>query len=302
MDRPSKPRRMTRRPPRRMMRGMWSVSSETGRLTDVLLCRPEHYQWVPHNAVARRVVESGAPPPGPAQIAAQHAEFADALAGAGVRLHWLEPEPHLPSMTYTRDQSVVTPWGPLLCQLERPARRGEYAALHRFHEGRFWRLASAGTIEGGDVQILRPGLALIGLSGERTDEAGANQLAAWLREEGWEVRLERFDGHFLHIDLLCCLVAPGLALLCREVLGDSLPDWLAARGIRGLDVSYAEAMRLGCNALALGEGRVVSARENLRVNAVLRAEGLSVLDPELSVFTMGGGGPHCLTGPLRREG
>jgi len=61
---------------------MWSLSSETGRLTDVLLCRPDHYRWVPHNAVARRVVESGAPPPGPAQLAAQHGEFADALAGA----------------------------------------------------------------------------------------------------------------------------------------------------------------------------------------------------------------------------
>ena len=32
----------------------------------------------------------------------------------------------------------------------------------------------------------------------------------------------------------------------------------------------------------------------------LRAEGLTVLDPALSLFTAGGGGPHCLTCPLHR--
>jgi arginine deiminase len=60
-------------------------------------------------------------------------------------------------------------------------------------------------------------------------------------------------------------------------------------------------MNLGCNILALGEGRVVSARGSTALNAALRAEGLEVLDPELSLFTLGGGGPHCLTCPLSRE-
>ena len=35
--------------------------------------------------------------------------------------------------------------------------------------------------------------------------------------------------------------------------------------------------------------------------AALRAEGLTVLDPALSLFTAGGGGPHCLTCPLLRD-
>ena len=47
--------------------------------------------------------------------------------------------------------------------------------------------------------------------------------------------------------------------------------------------------------------RVVSARGSARLNAALRAEGLEVLDPDLSLFTAGGGGPHCLTCPLKRE-
>ena len=280
---------------------MWNVASETGPLREVLVCPPTHYRWVPTNSIVRRTLEEGGQPPTAVQLAAQHGELVDALRQGGARIRMLVPEPHLPYMAYTRDQSVMTPWGPVLCQLERPQRRGEYAALHRFHEGHFWRLSSAGTLEGGDVHIIRPGLALIGHSGGRTDEAGARQLADWLRAEGWEVRLERFDEHFLHLDVLFCMAAPGLAVACLDVLDQGLLEWLRGHGIRTLPVTYAEAMRLGCNVLALGDGRIISARESTRLNQALRAEGLEVLDPALSLFTMGGGGPHCLTCPLLRD-
>ncbi len=280
---------------------MWNVASETAPLREVLVCPPTHYRWIPTNSIVRRVLEEGGQPPTAAQLAAQHGELVDALQQGGARVHMLAPEPHLPYMAYTRDQSVMTPWGAVLCQLERPQRRGEYAALHSFYDGNFWRLSSAGTLEGGDIHIIRPGLALIGHSGGRTDEAGASQLACWLRAEGWEVRLERFDEHFLHLDVLFCMAAPSLAVACTEVLDPGFIDWLTGHGIRVLPVTYAEAMRLGCNILALGEERVISARESTRLNAALRAEGLTVLDPALSLFTLGGGGPHCLTCPLLRE-
>jgi arginine deiminase len=40
----------------------------------------------------------------------------------------------------------------------------------------------------------------------------------------------------------------------------------------------------------------------VRVNAALRAEGITVFDPELDEFARGGGSVHCMTMPLRREG
>lgn len=278
----------------------WSVSSETGVLTDVLVCPPDHYRWIPTNSIVRRTL-AGAQQPSPMALAAQHRELVAALEQGGARVHVLPPEPHLPYMAYTRDSVVVTPWGPVLCQLERPQRRGEYAALIDFHDGAFWRKSSAGTLEGGDIHILKPGVACVGASGGRTDLAGAEQFAAWLRAEGWDVRIESFDEHFLHLDVLFCLAAPGLAVACLDVLDPDFVAWLGSHGIRCLDVPYREAMSLGCNLIALGGGRVVSARGSARLNAALRAEGLTVLDPELSLFTAGGGGPHCLTCPLKRE-
>jgi N-dimethylarginine dimethylaminohydrolase len=290
------------------MKPAWSISSETGRLTDVLVCPPDHYRWLPTNTIARRTLSCGAgAQPSRQALTAQHGELTAALAEAGVTVHRLPPEPHLPYMAYTRDSAVVTHAGPVLCQLQRPEHRGEYAPLLGWHAARakragagFWKLCSAGTLEGGDVHILQPGLAVIGCSGVRTDEAGAAQLAGWLRAEGWEVRVEPFDEHFLHLDVLFCMAAPGLAVACTAALDDAFVTWLASRGIRCLDVPYREAMALGCNILALGEGRVISAQASRELNGALRAEGLRVLDPELFLFTAGGGGPHCLTCPLRR--
>lgn len=278
----------------------WTVSSETGALTDVLVCPPDHYRWIPTNSIVRRTLGS-AQQPSALALAAQHRELVQALEQGGARVHVLPPEPHLPYMAYTRDSAVVTPWGAVLCQLERPQRRGEYAGVMEFHGGAFWRKSSAGTLEGGDIHILKPGVAVVGASGGRTDLAGAEQFAAWLRAEGWEVRIEVFDEHFLHLDVLFCMAAPGLAVACLDVLDPDFVAWLAGHGVRCIAVPYREAMALGCNILALGEGRVVSARGSAGLNAALRAEGLDVLDPELSLFTAGGGGPHCLTCPLRRE-
>ncbi len=278
----------------------WTVSSETGALTDVLVCPPDHYRWIPTNTIVKRTL-AGAQQPSAMALAAQHGELVHALRQGGAQVHVLTPEPHLPYMAYTRDSVAVTPWGAVLCQLERPQRRGEYAGLIDFHGGRFWRKSSAGTLEGGDIHIMRPGVAVVGASGGRTDAAGAEQFAGWLRAEGWEVRVEPFDEHFLHLDVLFCLAAPGLAVACLDVLDPDFVAWLDGHGIRCLGVPYREAMSLGCNILALGGGRVISARGSARLNAALRAEGLEVLDPDLSLFTAGGGGPHCLTCPLKRE-
>ena len=221
----------------------------------------------------------------------------------GRKRHYLEPEPHLPYQVYTRDSSQTTPWGPALTQLALAPRRGEVASILRFHGVRdgFWRYCSHGAIEGGDIHIIRPGLLLVDLSGIRTTREGAAQFARWFADEGWETKLWSFPGHFLHLDVLFCMAAPGLAVACVEVLGDDFARWLKERGIRAIEATYREVMAMSCNLLSLGADRVISPRHSARINAALRAEGLTVLDPELDLFAAGGGSVHCMTMPLARE-
>jgi N-dimethylarginine dimethylaminohydrolase len=66
-------------------------------------------------------------------------------------------------------------------------------------------------------------------------------------------------------------------------------------------VSAEQAFTLGLNAISLGRDRVISAAAAEELNAMLRARGLEVIEVDLSMFTLGGGGAHCLGQALRRE-
>src|SRR4029078_5132365 len=71
-------------------------------------------------------------------------------------------------------------------------------------------MITAGSFEGGEFMIVEPGVAAIGTGEERTQEQAARQVAQWLESDGWEVRVERIPPHFLHIDVLACMLGEKL--------------------------------------------------------------------------------------------
>jgi N-dimethylarginine dimethylaminohydrolase len=281
----------------------WGVDSETGRLHDVLLCRPENFRWLATSAISRATLASGAEFDAIA-AAAQHAELVDAYESAAVTCHFLETDPALPYQVFARDSSVMTPSGAVVTQLHQSWRRGEYAPVIGFYQASeipLWKRITAGAIEGGDIIIVEPGCMLIGNGEERTEIAAARQLAAWMDAEGWEVRIEPIPSQFVHIDVLVSILAPKLAAVCVESASGGLVAWLRAKGFEILEVSTEDAFRLGVNAISLGDDRVISALGSARLNDAIRAHGLEILDPDLSMFTQGGGGAHCLAQALRRD-
>jgi len=281
----------------------WGVDSEYGRLEDVLLCPPDNFHWLPTSAISRATLESGAV--FDAQAArAQHAELVSAYESAGVRVHMLEADPALVYQVFARDSSVMTSGGAIVTQLNQWWRRGEYAPVIRFYQGAgipIRGMITAAALEGGDVVIVEPGVMLIGNGEERTQLPAARQLAAWMEAEGWEVRIEPIPSQFVHVDVLVSILAPKLAAVCVDAAPGGLVRWLREHGYETLEVSLEDALRLGVNAISLGADRVLSSAGSARLNAQLRARGFEVLDPELSMFTQGGGGAHCLAQALCRE-
>ena len=281
----------------------WGVDSEHGRLLDVLVCRPDNFRWLPTSAISRATLEGGRRFDG-ALARRQHAAMVAAYEEAGVQVHFLEPDAALPYQVFARDSSAMTPGGAVITQLHQWWRRGEYAAAIGFYQGNkipIRGMITAGALEGGDLMILEPGCAVIGAGEARTQEPAARQLAGWLAEDGWEVRVEPIPERFVHIDVLLAVLGERLAAACTDVLAAGFVTWLRDHGFELIEVSADDAFQLGANAISLGDERVLSVAGADSLNAAMRAGGLTVQELDLSMFTAGGGGAHCLAQALRRQ-
>jgi N-dimethylarginine dimethylaminohydrolase len=281
----------------------WGVDSEYGALREVLIGPIDHFDWRPGNAVAERAERVGLRFDfGVAH--AQYNEMLDAYAQAGVAVHILQAEATLPYQIFARDSSVMTPWGAVIMQLQKPYRRGEYAACLRFYLDAgipIYDLITAGNVEGGDFMVLQPGVAACGYSGQRSIEPAVRQLQSWFEAEGWEMHTYAFDSHFLHLDVQMGMLAEGLAVVCVEAVEPELVDWLHSKRIRTIPVSYGDAMQLGTNVVALGRERVLVPASSKNLIAACRAEGLTVYDPDVSMIANGGGAVHCMCQALKRD-
>jgi N-dimethylarginine dimethylaminohydrolase len=286
----------------------FGIDSETGVLRDVLLGDPAAFRWLgaanaAYSALVRDTMRRGLRFDRGLALR-QHAEMSDAFRSTGARVHLLEAREELAYGVYTRDSSVMTPWGAVVCQLANPRRRGEYAACLDFYATAgipLYELITAGNFEGGDLALVAPGCALVGYTGVRTEEVGARQLGGWLEAEGWDVCYAPIDEFYVHLDLMVCMLAPGLAAVCTDIADPAVVSWLRSKRIEIVEVGVRETMALGCNVVALGNDRVLSSAVATDLNAKLRALGMEVYDPDLSQFQLAGGGVHCLCQALARD-
>jgi arginine deiminase len=277
------------------------LDSEYGALQEVLLCAPNHYAWAPANSIVLNSLRSGKTADCEA-AQRQHAQMVAALEHAGVSCSYLAPDPALHYQTYTRDSAVMTPWGLLVCQMARPERRAEWAAVLDFAQHAkipLWKTVTAGSLEGGDVQVLRPGELVIGVNEVRTQTRAAEQVARWFSEKDWTTRLVHVPEHFLHLDVLFTALDESRALCAVDIIDGADLAWFERR-FELIPVGYKDVMRMGTNAVALGGGRILSCRQHETLNRRLEALGYEVLQPDLEQFVIEGGAAHCLTMPLRR--
>jgi N-dimethylarginine dimethylaminohydrolase len=280
----------------------WGVDSEYARLTQVMISAPRYLEIVPCNSVSIRSREEGLSCT-PRLAAAQHESLVAALEDEGVRCHFVPPHSRLPDLSFTRDCTLMTPWG--LLGLGPGVAHRAAEVEHILSAARSWGVPTIGSIsegklEGGDVCLLRPGTIVIGYSGERTDRTGAEALARIFEERGWRAIFTGFDPQFLHLDTQITMIDRDLAVACVEVLDSAFLLELQELGIRILPASYEEVQKLGANLLSLGGRRVVSPADNVRVNRRLEQLGYHVHAIDVDQFTRCGGGIHCLTMPLAR--
>ncbi len=286
----------------------WYLKSETGPLRDVLLGPADTFRWLglenaEYSSLVRDTLRRGRVFD-PDLAGRQHAEMVQAYQDAGTTCHFLPSDEQTPYQVYARDSSFMTPYGAVICQMANPRRRGEYAPALRFYLENnipIYDMVSAGSFEGGDFNIIKPGVALVGYTDHRSESVAAHQIANWFIAEGWEIKFAPIDPFYVHIDLMVCMLTENCAAVCLETTEQEIVDWLRQMNIEIIPATFEETMTLGCNVVALGNEKVLSTLGAKDLNQKMRAIGLSVYDPDMTMFTWAGGGVHCMCQPLRRD-
>ena len=279
-----------------------ALFEEFSPLRRVAVCPPAHFELrEPINLIQAAHVAGGSPI-AVDRAAAQHARLGAVLRETGAEVVHVEPDPRFPYQINTRDAGLGTPHGLILGRFRLPVRQGEEELARRAitaARGQVLGSLREAAFEGGDFVALTPSLAAVGL-GPRTQPAALDELRVLL---GPTVELigVPFAERYLHLDMIFNVVADRLALACQVALPPDFLAFVRRRGFRLLEVSDEEVFRHGCNVLAVGAERIISHPANGRVNALLRSEGLAVVEVDVSELAKSGGGPRCLTLPIERD-
>lgn len=220
----------------------------------------------------------------------QHEAYCEALEEFGLALTRLEADERYPDSTFVEDTAVVTKQGAALTLPGAVSRVGEVesiaAALSPFYS-ELHSIDQPGTIDGGDVCEAENHF-FIGIS-QRTNEAGAQQLAAWLASFGFTSSFVDIRGvkNILHLK-------SGLAYLGdnRLALIDALADHNEFRGYDHVRVTAGEEYAANCVRV---NDRVLVAAGYPSFAGTLRELGYKPIALEMTEFQKMDGGLSCLS-------
>ena len=201
----------------------------------------------------------------------------------------------------------------------------------------YYRRENPFSIEGGDILNLSPRLLAVGISQRTTPEAIEILVRNIFRDETAEIRtILALDipnlRAFMHLDTVLTQVDRDTFTVHPEILGSLRVYRMTSGGRDSLQVtertgtleeilagemglprvklircgggdrvaSEREQWNDGSNTLCIAPGKVVVYDRNYVTNAILRDNGIQVLEMPSSELSRGRGGPRCMSMPLRR--
>jgi len=293
-----------------MIRASMTCDSMTGELLQVMVCPPAHAGWnVPKkSAIWHDLGFRHAPDFAVAE--SQHESLCRLLTNAGAEIVTLPTSEDLTmDGVYVHDASLATRHGLVLMNPGKPNRVPEPQAHAAFCRQLGLPVLGAitppGTSESGDIVWLDSQTLLVG-HGYRTNKTGIEQLRSLFAPDKVEVvsaPLPHGQGPSacLHLMSLMSMLDEHTILVDLPWLAVETVELFKGRGFRLIEIDYSERDTLACNVLSLGNNRLIAIEENSKTNQRLRDAGFEVgTFPGSEISINGGGGPTCLTRPLRR--
>ena len=236
-------------------------------------------------------------------------KFIDLLISFGSEIHFLPKNNNTAlDSIYTRDTSIITDRGAIICNMGKKDRIKEPVAISKYLESInipiIGEIKGPGTLEGGDVVWIDESTIAIG-EGYRTNSNAIEQLKKLLNQniEIISVPLPHWTGpeDCLHLMSNLSPIREKLFLVYPKLLPVRFIKYLNEREIKLIDVPDEEYQSMGCNVLALDSNTTIMVEGNPITKSRLESEGIKVLTyPGNEISVKGTGGPTCLTRPLLR--
>ena len=216
--------------------------------------------------------------------------YCTALLECGLTLTRLEADLNHPDSTFVEDTAVLTEHGAMLTRPGAESRLGEVTAIADVVRGFYpeaAQIAAPGTLDGGDICEAGSHFFL-GIS-QRTNAAGARQLAAHLAKEGFTSSLVDVSAmtSILHLKSGISYIEDNTLVVMEEIA-----DWPAFAGYDLLRVSAEESYAANCVRV---NDRVLVAAGYPEMTAELVRRGFDPLVLEMSEFRKMDGGLSCLS-------
>lgn len=220
----------------------------------------------------------------------QHAQYCALLSQLGVVVEVLPSDPLYPDGCFVEDTAIVTERGTIITNPGDDARSGETAEIDvalglASSPPVIAKLEAPVTLDGGDVLRIDDTF-IIGLS-NRTNSAGADQLAAALRRLGYTAHVIRVPDCLLHLKTGVSFVGKNTLILWRALANETVFS-------RFKKLVPSQRERYAANTL-LVNGTVIAPSGSPGVIRSIRDNGIPVFETPMSEFQKMDGGPTCLS-------
>lgn len=224
-----------------------------------------------------------------ARAVEQHAAYCAALTQCGLTVTSLPADPDYPDSTFVEDTAILTERCAVIARPGALSRRGEVidmsSVVARFYSN-LLHIQQPGTLDGGDV-CQAGNHFFVGLS-ERTNEAGAKQLAEFLAPVGYSSSLVdiREIGGLLHLKSGLAYLGDSRLVVTEALDHVAFPDYELIR-VNSNEEYAANCIRVNDYVL-LAAGYQSFAR-------TLSGLGCQTIALEMSEFQKMDGGLSCLS-------
>jgi len=277
------------------------VPNATNVLQKVLVCSPKYYVFNAINEITKSWMEKGETEQNDLMVKEWN-ELMDAYRANGVEVVEMTPDKNMQVQTFARDFGGCVKEGAIIGHFRHPARQVETVAYEeKLKEIGVPVIArcNAGCFEGGDIWMLDEHTIAFGQV-DRTDAAGVANLRDQLEKYGYTVVGVPCPPANLHLDMVFNIVAEKTCIAAVDELPYNFIQMLKRRNFEIIPVASELVFKHGCNVQALGDGKVLAIKNNKTVNDKMKALGLNVIEVDLCQILKAGGGPHCMTFPIKR--